>query len=258
MKTLIILTIAAVWMKSALGAAVSVAAAADLTFCIEELNQGYHHSHPDTELKVSTGSSGNFYTQIEHGAPYDVFLSADISFPRKLVDEGFADGSTLSVYSIGRLAMWTTKPDTVPLDKGIEVLRDPAVKRIAIANPEFAPYGRAAKAALETAGLWTEVQSRIVTGENIAQTAQFVQSGNVDVGFVALSLLYTPTLRNVGRYVQVDPKLYPPLQQALVLTKAGTGNSTARDYLQFLGSQEARTIFDRYGFEAPPDQAHGK
>jgi molybdate transport system substrate-binding protein len=258
MKTLIILTIAAVWMKSALGATVLVAAAADLTFCIEELNQGYRHSHPDTELKVSTGSSGNFYTQIEHGAPYDVFLSADISFPRKLADEGFADGSTISVYSIGRLALWTTKPDTISSDKGIEVLRDPVVKRIAIANPEFAPYGRAAKAALEAAGLWNEVQSRIVTGENIAQTAQFVQSGNADVGFVALSLLYTPTLRNVGRYVQVDPKLYPPLQQALVLTKNGTGNSAARDYLQFLGSQEARTIFDRYGFEAPADQAHGK
>jgi molybdate transport system substrate-binding protein len=251
MKTLIILTMAAVWMKPVLGATVAVAAAADLTYCVEELNQGYRRNHPDTELKVSTRSSGNFYTQIEHGAPYDVFLSADISFPRKLVEEGFADGSTLSVYSVGRLALWTTKPGTVSLDKGIEILRDPAVKRIAIANPEFAPYGRPAKAALETAGLWNEIQSRLVTGENIAQTAQFVQSGNVDVGFVALSLLYTPTLRNVGRYIQVDPKLYPPLQQALVLTNAGTENSAARDYLQFLGSQEARTIFDRYGFEAP-------
>ena len=254
-KTLIILAIVAFWIKPAIGATVAIAAAADLTYCIEELNQEYRHSHPDTELKVSTGSSGNFYTQIEHGAPYDVFLSADISFPRKLVEEGFADGSTLSVYSIGRLAMWTTKPATVALDKGIEVLRDPTVKRIAIANPEFAPYGRAAKAALETAGLWNEIQSRLVTGENIAQTAQFVQSGNVDVGFVALSLLYTPALRNVGRYVPVDPKLYPPLQQALVLTKAGGGNGAARDYLQFLGSQEARTIFDRYGFEKPADAA---
>ena len=255
LRALIILTIAAVLMKPAQGATVVIAAAADLTYCIEALNQGYHHNHADTELKVSTGSSGNFYTQIEHGAPYDLFLSADISFPRKLVDEGFADGSTLSVYSIGRLALWTAKPDSVSVDKGIGVVRDPAVKRIAIANPEFAPYGRAAKAALETAGLWNEIQSRIVTGENIAQTAQFVQSGNVDVGFVALSLLYNPTLRNVGHYVQVDPKLYPPLQQALVLTKTGTGNSAARDYLQFLGSEEARTIFDRYGFEAPAGPA---
>src|SRR5260221_6131926 len=154
MKTLIILPIAAVWMKSALGATVSVAAAADLTFCIEELNQGYRHSHPDTELKVSTGSSGNFYTQIEHGAPYDVFLSADISFPRKLVDEGFADGSTLSVYSLGRLALWTTKPDTVSLGKRIKVLRDTAVKRIAIASQACTPYGRSAKSTWQTTYIW--------------------------------------------------------------------------------------------------------
>jgi molybdate transport system substrate-binding protein len=251
-RILILLALAAAGLKPALGATVAIAAAADLTYCIQDLNKAYQQSHPDTELKLSTGSSGNFYTQIEHGAPYDVFLSADISFPRKLIQEGFADGATLSVYSIGRLAIWTTKPETVSLDKGIEVLRDSTVKRIAIANPEFAPYGRAAKAALETAGLWDDVQSRLVTGENIAQTAQFVQSGNADVGFVALSLLYNPSLKNVGRYIQVDPKLYPPLQQALVLTKNGGGNSSAHDYLQFLAGQEARSIFDRYGFEAPP------
>jgi len=254
-RAIIVLAIAVAWLKPAFGATVAVAAAADLTYCIQDLNQEYHRNHPDTEVKVSTGSSGNFYTQIEHGAPYDVFLSADISFPRKLIDEGFADGSTLSVYSVGRLALWTTKPDKISLDKGVDVLRDPAVKRIAIANPDFAPYGRAAKAALETAGLWTEIQSRLVTGENIAQTAQFVQSGNADIGFVALSLLYTPTLKNVGRYVEVDPKLYPPLQQAVVLTKAGTANSAAHDYLQFLAGQEARTIFDRFGFEAPTSPA---
>jgi len=254
-KALIIVAIAAAWLEPALGATVAIAAAADLTFCIQDLNKAYHQDHPDTELKVSTGSSGNFYTQIEHGAPYDVFLSADISFPQKLIDEGFADRSSLSVYSVARLALWTIKPDVVSVDKGIDVLRDPAVKRIAIANPQFAPYGRAAEAALETAGLWNEIQSRLVTGENIAQTAQFVQSGNADVGFVALSLLYTPTLQNVGRYIQVDPKLYPPLQQAMVLTKAGAGNSAAHDYLQFLGSEEARKIFDRYGFEAPTSQA---
>jgi molybdate transport system substrate-binding protein len=249
---LIIIAIAIGWLKPALGATIAIAAAADLTYCIQDLNKAYQQSHPDTELKLSTGSSGNFYTQIEHGAPYDVFLSADISFPQKLIQEGFAEGATLSVYSVGRLALWTTKPDTVSLDKGIEIVRDPAVKRVAIANPEFAPYGRAAKAALETAGLWNEVQSRLVMGENIAQTAQFVQSGNADVGLVALSLLYNPSLKNVGRYIEVDPKLYPPLQQALVLTKNGSSNSAAHDYLQFLTGQEARTIFDHYGFEAPP------
>src|ERR1700693_3389454 len=136
-KTLIILAIVAIWLKPAIGATVTIAAEADLTYCIEELNQEYRHSHPDPELKVSTGSSGNFYTQIEHGAPYDVFLSADISFPRKLIDEGFADGSTLSIYSVGRLALWTTKPDKISLDKGVDVLRDPAVKRIALAHHDF-------------------------------------------------------------------------------------------------------------------------
>ena len=250
-KSLIILALAISCLKPALAATVTIAAAADLTYCIQELDQKYRHNHPDAELKVSTGSSGNFYTQIQPGAPFDVFLSADTSFPKKLVGQGLADNSTLTVYAVGRLALWTTKPQTISLDKGIEVVRDPAVKRIAIANPEFAPYGRAAKAALETAGLWNKIQNRIVMGENISQTAQFVQSGNADVGFVALSLLYTPALRNVGHYVQVDPKLYPPLQQALVLTKTGAGNPAAKDYLQFLNSSDARAIFDRYGFELP-------
>jgi molybdate transport system substrate-binding protein len=234
-----------------LAATVTIAAAANLTYCIQELNQNYRYNHPDIELKVSTGSSGNFYTEIRHGAPFDVFLSADISFPKKLVCEGLADNSTLTVYAVGRLALWTAKPQTISLDKGIEVVRDPAVKRIAIANSEFAPYGRAAQAALKTANLWNEIQTRIVMEENISQTAQLVQRGNADVGLVALSLLYTQALRNVGHYVQVDPKLYPPLQQALVLTKTGAANPAAKDYLQFLNSSDARVIFDRCGFELP-------
>ena len=249
LKILLTLTIAVLWPKPSPADTVAIAAAADLTYCIEDLNQAYRHDHPGTEIKVSTGSSGNFYTQIQHGAPYDVFLSADISYPKKLVDEGLADASSLTLYAVGRLALWTTKPTIVNLDNGIDVLRDPAVKHIAIANPEFAPYGRAAKSALETAGLWKEIQSRLVMGENISQTAQFVQSGNADAGFVALSLLYTPALRHLGRYIEVDPKLYPPLQQGFVLTKTGTGNSAARDYLQFLGTQPARAIFDQYGFK---------
>jgi molybdate transport system substrate-binding protein len=248
-KAVFTLALLGTWMKPALAATVTVAAAADLTYCIQELNHKYRRNHPDTELKVSTGSSGDLYTQIQQGAPFDVFLSADISFPKKLVDEGLADNSTLTVYAVGQLALWTAKPQTILLDKGIEVVGAPAVKRIAIANPEFAPYGRAAKAALETAGLWNKIQNRIVMGENISQTAQLVQSGNADVGFVALSLLYTPALKNVGHYVRVDPKLYPLLQQALVLTKTGASNPAAKEYLQFLDSSGARVIFDRYGFE---------
>jgi molybdate transport system substrate-binding protein len=231
---------------------VTIAAAADLTYCIEDLNRAYQQSHPGTELKVSAGSSGNFSAQIRNGAPFDVFLSADIQYPRDLANGGFVDQSTLTVYAIGRIVLWTTKPETVNLDRGIDVLRDrSAVKKIAIANPEHAPYGRAAKAVLDNSGLWSEVQDRIVQGENIAQTAQFVQTGNVDAGFVALSLLLSPTLKNVGRYIEMDPKLYPKLEQAMVLTSAGSKREAARDYFQFLQSQAARKIFDQYGFTLP-------
>jgi molybdate transport system substrate-binding protein len=231
---------------------VTIAAAADLTYCIEELNRSYQESHPDTELKLSTGSSGNFSTQIQNGAPFDVFLSADIQYPKNLTSGGSVDPSTLTVYAVGRIVLWTTKPDTVNLDRGIEVLRDrAAVKKIAIANPEHAPYGRAAKSILENSGIWAEVQDRIVQGENIAQTAQFVQTGNVDAGFVALSLLSSPNLKHIGRYIEMDPKLYPKLEQAMVLTTAGSKRPLVRAYFQFLQSQAARTIFNQYGFTLP-------
>jgi len=228
---------------------VTIAAAADLTYCIEDLNQTYRQSHAGTELKVSTGSSGNFSTQIENGAPFDLFLSADVQYPKRLANGGYVDQSTLTVYAVGRIVLWTAKPDTVNLDRGLEVLRDRvAVKRIALANPEHAPYGRAAKAVLENSGLWSEVQDRIVQGENIAQTAQFVETGNADAGFVALSLLLSPNLKNRGRYIEVDTKLYPKLEQAMVLTTNGSKRSAARDYFQFLRSEAARKIFDQYGF----------
>jgi molybdate transport system substrate-binding protein len=231
---------------------VTIAAAADLTYCIEDLNRSYQQSHPDTELRLSIGSSGNFSTQIQNGAPFDVFLSADIQYPKNLASTGFVDPSTLAVYAVGRIVLWTTKPDTVNLDRGIDILRDrAAVRKIAIANPEHAPYGRAAKAILENSGIWTEVQDRIVQGENIAQTAQFVQTGNVDAGFVALSLLSSPNLKHIGRYIEIDPKLYPKLEQAMVLTTTGSKRPAVRAYFQFLQSQAARKIFDQYGFTLP-------
>jgi molybdate transport system substrate-binding protein len=239
-------------MRPAQAETVTVAAAADLTYCIEELDRVYLQSHPNTELKVSTGSSGNFSAQIQNGAPFDVFLSADIQYPKNLVTGGFVDQSTLTVYAIGKIVLWTTKPESVNLDEGLDILLDrSAVKKIAIANPEHAPYGRAAKAALEKKGLWPEVQDRIVQGENISQTAQYVQTGNADAGFVALSLVLAPNLKNQGRYIEIDPALYPKLEQAMVLTTAGSKREPVRDYFQFLRSTAARKIFDQFGFTLP-------
>ena len=231
---------------------VQVAAAADLVYCLDELTTAFHQQQPSIDLKLTTGSSGNFFTQIEQGAPFDVFLSADVGYPEKLVAEGLASADSLFVYANGKIALWTTKPDTVPVAQGLNVLTDSQrVQKIAIANPDHAPYGRAAKAALEKAGLWPSVESRLVLGENIAQTAQFVQTGNADCGIVALSLLLGPKLKGVGTYQIIDPKLYPPLEQAAVLTQNGKANSAARTYFDFLRSPAARQIFDRYGFTIP-------
>ena len=228
----------------------AIAAASDLVFCLEELNRQFTNSHPGVTLKTSIGSSGNFFAQIKNGAPFDLFLSADMSYPKELIKAGAAEESSLFQYAIGRLALWTMNTN-LALTNGLRVLRDPAVKRVAIANPEHAPYGRAAREALRHTGLWDGLQSKLVLGDNISQTAQFVQSGNADAGIVALSLVLSPKLTNVGRWVHVPSDTHPPLEQGAVLTRRGKDNTAARDYLKFLQSGKAREIFDRYGFRLP-------
>ena len=231
---------------------VSIAAAADLVYCLDEMNAAFKKSHPDADLKVASGSSGNFATQIKNGAPFEIFLSADMSFPRDLAKAGFADESTLTVYATGKIVLWTMRPDSVDVSKGLEVLRDAhVVKKVAVANPEHAPYGRAAKEALEHEKLWDAVQSRVVIGENIAQTAQFVQTGNADAGIVALSLVLSPKLAKLGKWQEIPTDDYAVLEQGAVLTKEGAKNPLARAYLEFLRSADARAIFDRYGFRLP-------
>jgi molybdate transport system substrate-binding protein len=228
----------------------AVAAAADLVYCLQELDAGFAKQRPDVDVKVSTGSSGNFCAQIQNGAPFDVFLSADVSFPQTLAKAGLATADSLTIYAIGRIVLWTAKPD-VDITKGLAVVNADAVKKFAIANPEHAPYGRAAQAALEHEGLWTAAEPKLVLGENIAQTAQFVQTGAADAGVVALSLVLSPALEKTGHWVEIPTDFYPKLEQAAVLTARGAKNPAARAYLDYLRSKEARTIFDRYGFRLP-------
>ncbi|HWB61589.1 MAG TPA: molybdate ABC transporter substrate-binding protein [Chthoniobacteraceae bacterium] len=228
---------------------ISIAAAADLAKCMQELNAAFQKDHPGANVKVSTGSSGNFFEQIKNGAPFDIFLSADIGYPKQLADAGLADKQSITVYAHGRIALWTTS-DKIDVSKGLDILKDmQLIKKIAIANPDHAPYGRAAKAALEHYGLWVAVKDRLVIGENISQTAQFVQSGNADAGIVALSLIIDPKSGKAPPHTYVIPvDSYPPLEQAAVLTSAGSRNPLAKSYLEFLRSDAARKIFDRYGF----------
>jgi molybdate transport system substrate-binding protein len=227
-----------------------VAAAADLAFVLPEINQRFSAAHPGVEFKVSLGSSGNFYAQIQNGAPFQVFMSADEKYPRELIAKGFAVADSYRVYGTGRIALWTLKPE-FNLKQGLAALTDARVTRVAIANPAHAPYGRAAEAALNKYGIWNQLQPKLVLGENIAQTAQFVQSGNVDAGIVAVSLLSGPTLHGVGRWVELPANLYPPLVQAAVLTRAGASSELARQYVAYLGSADARVVLQRFGFVAP-------
>lgn len=227
-----------------------VAAAADLAFALPEINQQFVATHPGADIKVSLGSSGNFSTQIQNGAPFQVYMSADEKYPRDLIAKGFAQADSYTVYGTGRIALWTLKPD-LDITSGLKALTQAAVTRVAIANPEHAPYGRAAQAALTQSGVWSAAQPKLVLGENIAQTAQFVQSGNVDAGIVAVSLLSSPKLQGVGRWVAVPDNLYPPLVQAAVVTKAGSSSALAREYVANLASPQARAILQRFGFTRP-------
>lgn len=232
------------------GQELTVAAASDLASCLPRINESFQKSHPGANLKVSFGSSGNFAAQIRNGAPFEVFLSADSGYPRELAKAGLAAPETLAVYAHGQIALWTAS-EKLDLTAGLKSLAGPAIRRLAIANPDHAPYGRAAKAALQHEHLWEEVQPRLVTGENISQAAQFVQTGNADAGIVALSLLRGPGLVRIGTYQVIPPEDYPPMEQAAIVTKAGMGNPLARRYIDFLRSKEAAEILAQFGFQQP-------
>jgi len=224
-----------------------VAAAADLQFAMKDLAASYE-AKTKQSVAVTYGSSGNFSTQIENGAPFDLFFSADISYPQKLIDAGLADRQTLYSYAFGRLALWAPAGSHLNLaEKGFPALLDPQIQKIAIANPEHAPYGRAAVAALQKAGIYDRVKSKFVFGENISQAAQFVQSGNAQVGIVALSLAISPAMQNGDRWL-VPAELHPPLEQAAVVISASKNKMAAAPFLDFVKSSEGKEILARYGF----------
>jgi len=228
----------------------TVAAAADLQFAMKDLSARFEKR---TGIKVRTtyGSSGNFATQIESGAPFDIFFSADLQYPEKLAKDGFAVPDTLYRYAIGRLVLWVPNGSKIDVDKGPAVLTDPNIHKIAIANPQHAPYGRAAVAALKSAGIYDKIEAKFVLGEGISQTAQFVESGNADAGLIALSLAISPTMKTRGRYVEVPQKAYPPIEQAAIVVKASKQGQAAAKFLAFLKTEEARGVLRSFGFSDP-------
>jgi molybdate transport system substrate-binding protein len=247
---IILLTMATICGQTARARELSIAAASDLVFCLEELNRAFHKAHPKIVLKSITGASGNLFAQISTGAPFDIFLSADMRYPRELIKAGLASPESLTLYAIGHLVVWTVS-DAVDISTGIRSLAAPGIRTIAIANPEHAPYGRAAKVALAYFDMWDAVQERLVFGENIAQAAHFVETGNADAGIVALSIVLAPGLSSRGRWIAIPEHAHPPLEQGAVVTKHGAANPVAQIYIEFLRSAEARAIFDRFGFRLP-------
>jgi len=229
---------------------VTVAAASDLTYAMKDIAADFEKSAA-CSVKVSYGSSGNFETQIENGAPFDVFFSADIEYPRKLEAEGLASPGSTYLYGIGKLILWVRNDSQLDVSKGLDVLRDPSVKKIAIANPLHAPYGRAAEDALRKAGVYDAIKDRLVLGENISQTAEFAETGNADAGILALSLVLSPALKDKGRYFQIADNLYSPIQQGVVVVRASKNLQSAQAFLDYIKTPAMTAILERYGFVLP-------
>lgn len=230
---------------------VAVAVAANVRPAFEEIAARFEKAHPGIEVKATFGASGVFFAQIANGAPLDLFLSADAEYPAKARERGLADGMPFT-YAYGKLVVWVPRGSTIDLEaRGLAALDDPSVRRIAIANPEVAPYGRAARSALEKAGVYPRVKDRIVMGQNVSQAAQFVQSGNAQAGFLPLSLARTPPLSDEGRAWPVPPASYERIEQTGVVLRGARDPALARELAAFLTGEGAREVLERYGYGLP-------
>lgn len=227
---------------------VTIAAAADLRFALDEIVATFEKKHPGDKLNVIYGSSGKFYAQIQQRAPYDLFFSADIRLPTELATRGFA-ASKVRPYAVGRLVLWSASMDAAKLT--LASLTAPKIVRIAMANPKHAPYGIAAEQALRASGVWNAVQSKLVYGENIAHAAQFVETGVVEIGIIALSLAVSPALVTKGEYWLVPSHLHEPLRQGFIITKRAERSDLAKRFAEYIDGKAARAVMSKYGFTLP-------
>ncbi len=231
---------------------ITIAAAADLKFAMDEIVTRFKKANPGNAVDVVYGSSGKFQTQIQQGAPFDLYFSADIGFPRELAKSGFA-ASEVKPYALGRIVLWSASLDASKMT--LTSLTDPKIIRIAIANPKHAPYGKRAEEALRASGLWEQLEPKLVYGENIAHTAQFVQTGNAQIGIIALSLAINSELASKGGYGLIPDQLHSPLEQGFIITKHAAGNALAKQFADFMGSKTARAVMMKYGFVLPGEVA---
>jgi len=228
-----------------------IAAAADLRYALDDVVKNFHQRHPEARIEPTYGSSGMFYAQLVNQAPFDLYLSADVQYPRKLAEQGLILPGSGFTYADGRIVLWTGNASGIDVARlGMDALRQSAVRHVAIANPAHAPYGRAAEAALRSLGLYDAVKDKLVMGENISQAFQLAQSGAAEVGIVALSLAIAPGAAGQGRYWEVPRSAYPRIQQGGAILKWTKNPEAAQAFRAFLLAPEGRAILKRYGFSS--------
>jgi len=233
----------------------TIAAAADLQFAMQDIATRFE-KQSGKKVKAVYGSSGNFFQQIQNGAPFDMFFSANLDYPKRLEAAGLVEQGTYYSYAMGKIVIWVPNDSKVDLNSGMRALLDPGIKKIAIANPQHAPYGQAAAAAMQKEGVYEKAADKFVLGENISQTASFVVSGSADVGMVALSLALSPNMKGKGRYVEVPTEDYPAIEQACVILSSSKNKEAAREFLSFVQTPAMTEVLRTYGFDIPPAATH--
>lgn len=251
MKGLWMLIFSVFSLSQAVSQEVFVAAASDLVYAFQEIKASFEEAHPGVSIKTSFGSSGNFHTQIRNGAPYQLFFSADTVFPEELKKLGLVHGDVV-LYGRGRIVLWRPGKQQDPLT--LQRLAGQDYTRIALANPRHAPYGQRGREALQTLGLWSAVEPKVVLGENISQTAQFVLTGNAQVGILALSLVLSEALRDRGEFLLIPENLHAPLDQGFVVLAQGKNNPGALGLAAYFQGENARKVLDKFGFTLPGER----
>jgi molybdate transport system substrate-binding protein len=250
MRSARILCVILLWLTGVVAAfaqEITVAAAADLQFAMQDIAARFEKD-AGKKIKVVYGSSGNFFQQIQNGAPFDVFFSANLDYAKKLEAAGLTEPGTLYEYATGKIVLWVPFGSKIDLRGGLHALVDPSIRKISIANPEHAPYGQAAVAAMQKESIYEQVKGKLVMGENISQAASFVLSGSADAGIIALSLALAPNMKDKGRYVEVPAANYPPIEQGCVLLRSSQKKDSARAFLEFMKTPAAAELLRSYGF----------
>jgi len=227
---------------------ITVATAADLQSAMQDVAARFERQ-TGKKVKVIFGSSGNFFQQIQSGAPFDMFFSANLDYPKKLEAAGLIEKGSYYEYAKGKIVVWVPNDSKIDLTSGLKALLDPSVKKIAIANPLHAPYGQAAVSAMQKEGIYDQAEDKFVLGENISQAASFVVSGSAEIGVVALSLALSPNMKDKGRYTEIPADEYPPIEQACVILSSSKNKEIAQQFLSYFKGAAVADLLVGYGFD---------